>query len=118
MKTGLKRFFLYTIHYNIIKNLFRNGDTDGMARYLLERIFQSAVVLLVMSFVLFNLMGLMPGDPIDLMISANPALTPSDGARLRTLYGLDTPLLERYWNWLTSILGEILVSLGSIPSQS
>ncbi len=76
-----------------------------MARYLLERIFQSAVVLLVMSFVLFILMGLMPGDPIDLMISADPALTPSDGARLRTLYGLDTPLLERYWNWLTSILG-------------
>ena len=57
-----------------------------------------------MSFVLFYLMGLMPGDPIDLMISADPRLTPSDGARLRTLYGLDTPLPTRYWNWLTTAL--------------
>ena len=58
-----------------------------------------------MSFVIFWLMGLMPGDPIDLMISADPKLTPADAARLRALHGLDVPVVERYWNWLTTALG-------------
>ncbi len=46
----------------------------------------------------------MPGDPVDLMITADPKITPEDAARLRQLYGLDTPIIERYWNWLKSAL--------------
>ena len=75
-----------------------------MTRYLVDRIFQSVVVLVVMSFVIYWLMGLMPGDPIDLMISSDPKLTPADAARLRVLFGLDIPLVERYWNWLVSAI--------------
>ncbi|QJE73093.1 ABC transporter permease [Aerophototrophica crusticola] len=75
-----------------------------MARFLVNRLLQSLVVLLVVSFVVYMLIGLMPGDPIDLMIAANPELTPEDAARLRALYGLDQPLLDRYWNWLTALL--------------
>jgi peptide/nickel transport system permease protein len=45
-------------------------------------------------------MGLMPGDPIDLMISADPKLTSEDAARLRELFGLDKSIFERYGNWL------------------
>ena len=75
-----------------------------MYRYLTDRMVQSAIVLAIMSFVIYWLMGLMPGDPIDLMISANPKLTPEDAQRLRALYGLDVPIAERYWNWLTSAL--------------
>jgi peptide/nickel transport system permease protein len=44
----------------------------------------------------------MPGDPIDLMITADPKLTPEDQARLRALYGLDKPIVERYFNWLSA----------------
>ena len=73
-----------------------------MTRYILQRLAESAVVLLVMSFVIYGLIGLMPGDPIDLMVSANPDLTPADAARLRALYGLDQPLVERYLNWLAA----------------
>jgi peptide/nickel transport system permease protein len=57
-----------------------------------------------MSFVVYGLMGLMPGDPIDLMISSNPHVTSEDAARLRSLYGLDKPILERYGNWLGAAL--------------
>lgn len=57
-----------------------------------------------MSFVIYGLIGLMPGDPIDLMISADPDLTPADAARLRALHGLDQPLLDRYWAWFTAAL--------------
>ena len=71
-----------------------------MARFLLNRLLQSAGVLLVMSFVIYGLIGLMPGDPIDLMITADPKITAADAAHLRELYGLDKPILERYGNWL------------------
>jgi peptide/nickel transport system permease protein len=50
------------------------------------------------------LIGLMPGDPIDLMAAGNPHMTPEDAQRLRALYGLDQPLVTRYWRWLTAAL--------------
>jgi peptide/nickel transport system permease protein len=76
-----------------------------MIRYLAGRLVQSAVVLGLMSFVIYALMGLMSGDPVDLMISADPKITSDDAARLRQLYGLDRPIVERYANWLGAALG-------------
>lgn len=75
-----------------------------MRQFLLIRGLQSLAVLAIMSFVIYSLIGLMPGDPIDLMISANPNMTSADAAALRELYGLDLPVYERYWNWLSSAL--------------
>ena len=75
-----------------------------MKQFLLIRGLHSLVVLGVMSFVIYGLIGLMAGDPIDLMISANPKMTAADAAALRELYGLDLPIYERYWNWLTAAL--------------
>jgi len=78
-----------------------------MSRYIAQRLIESLVVLLIMSFAIYGLIGLMPGDPIDLMISGNPKLTPEDAARLRELYGLDRPIGERYLEWLgTALTGD------------
>ena len=52
-----------------------------MIRFLARRLFEAIAVLAVMSFVIYGLIGLMPGDPIDLMINADPKLTPDDAAR-------------------------------------
>lgn len=76
-----------------------------MTAFLVRRAIQAAVVLLVMSFVIYGLIGLMPGDPIDIMIASDPKLTPADAARLKALYGLDLPIWERYVNWLSSAVG-------------
>ncbi len=76
-----------------------------MLTYLARRLLGTLVVLAVMSFVIFSLIGLMPGDPIDIMIASNPDLSPADGERLKKLHGLDLPITERYWNWLTGALG-------------
>ncbi len=75
-----------------------------MTRFLLARLVQSVAVLVVMSFVIYGLIGLMPGDPIDLMINADPKMTSEDATRLRALYGLDKPIIERYGNWLKAAL--------------
>lgn len=74
-------------------------------RLVLARLGQSVVVLLVISYVSYVLMGLMPGDPIDLMVGADPTVSAADVERLRALHGLDRPIHERYWNWLTAALG-------------
>ncbi|MBN9537615.1 MAG: ABC transporter permease [Reyranella sp.] len=52
-----------------------------------------------MSLVVFLLIGLMPGDPIDLMIAGDPNMKAADAARLRAAYGLDKPLIDRYLAW-------------------
>ena len=70
-----------------------------MARFLAWRLGQSLIVLALMSVAIYGLIGLMPGDPIDLALSADPRLTPEDVARLRGLYGLDEPWLQRYLAW-------------------
>jgi peptide/nickel transport system permease protein len=70
-------------------------------RYLTQRLLEAALVLLGMSLLIYLLLGLMPGDPIDLMASGDPNMTSEDVARLKAVYGLDRPLLERYWHWLT-----------------
>ncbi|MGI9304066.1 MAG: ABC transporter permease [Gammaproteobacteria bacterium] len=75
-----------------------------MARLILSRLMQAAIVLLVMSFVIYALIGLMPGDPIDLMISADPNVTTADAQRLKALYGLDRPIVERWFNWFRGAL--------------
>jgi peptide/nickel transport system permease protein len=74
-------------------------------RYLSHRLLEAAVVLLAMSFLIYLLLGLMPGDPIDLMASGDPNITSADLARLKAVYGLDRPLLERYGHWLQGALG-------------
>ena len=76
-----------------------------MLRFILRRSAQALLVLLVMSFVIYSLIGLMPGDPIDVMIAGNPGATPEVVAHLRQLYGLDQPLPLRYWHWLSAALG-------------
>jgi peptide/nickel transport system permease protein len=75
-----------------------------MARFAAGRLLESLIVLAAMSFAVYVLIGLMPGDPIDLMISGNPKMTSEDAARLRALYGLDQPIAVRYGNWLTAAL--------------
>ena len=75
-----------------------------MLTYIVQRLVQTALVLLVMSFIIYAMIGLMPGDPIDLMVQADPDLTAEDQERLKALYGLDQPLTTRYWNWLTAAL--------------
>jgi peptide/nickel transport system permease protein len=71
-----------------------------MTPLLLRRVGETGLLLLVISFLVYALIGLMPGDPIDLMISADPRVTSEDAARLKALYGLDRPLFERYLAWL------------------
>ena len=75
-----------------------------MTAFILRRLAQTIVVILLLSFFCYLLMTLMPGDPVDEMIMANPEITAADIDRLRALHGLDQPVYARYWNWASTIL--------------
>src|SRR5580693_1358475 len=79
-----------------------------MIRFTTIRLIEIAAMLALMSFVIYGLIGLMPGDPIDLMRSADPRATAADIARLKAIYGLDRPLADRYLAWAGAALaGEL-----------
>jgi peptide/nickel transport system permease protein len=79
-----------------------------MIRFAVIRLIEIIAMLALMSFVIYGLIGLMPGDPIDLMRSADPRATAADIARLKAIYGLDRPLLDRYLAWAGAALaGEL-----------
>ena len=75
-----------------------------MIRMVGARLVQIALTMAVLSFLMFLLIGLMPGDPIDLAIAGDPRLTAEDAARLRALHGLDQPLAARYLAWAGALL--------------
>jgi len=73
-------------------------------RYIAFRLVQALAVLVLLSAAAYGLLGLMPGDPIDLMVGSDPRITSEDIARLKALQGLDRPIWERYLNWLAAAL--------------
>ena len=73
-----------------------------MLRFIINRACQSLAILFFMSFVIYWLLGLMPGDPIDLMVGSNPAISTDDIKRLKELYNVDKPIFERYLNWISN----------------
>ncbi|TCZ58677.1 ABC transporter permease [Roseicella aquatilis] len=75
-----------------------------MLRLILGRLVQIAATLALVSAATWLAMGLMPGDPIDLALMADPKLTAEDAARLRALHGLDQPLHARYLAWAAAVL--------------
>lgn len=74
-----------------------------MTTFITRRILQTLAVIVILSYVCFYLMSLMPGDPVDMMVASNPKITAEDVARLKSLYGLDQPVYKRYFNWVSSI---------------
>ncbi|HTM10294.1 MAG TPA: ABC transporter permease [Verrucomicrobiae bacterium] len=67
-----------------------------------RRLIGAVPVLLGISFIVFLLMHLAPGDPVYLLLGENA--TPDDVARVRHEWGLDQPLLAQYWQFISRAL--------------
>lgn len=66
---------------------------------IVRRIIGAVPVLLGISFLVFLLMHLAPGDPVMLLLGDNA--TPDEVARVRHEWGLDQPLLLQYWQFIS-----------------
>ncbi len=74
-----------------------------MGPYVLRRLLIAVPSLLGISIVLFTVLALAPGDPFE-ELATNPNVPPEVRLALRAQLGLDDPVWQRYWHWLTSML--------------
>ena len=73
-----------------------------MRRFLLRRLAQTVVIVALVATVTFVLIHLAPGDPFARLVS-DPRISPEVQQRWRAAYGLDRPLPEQYWRYMTSL---------------
>jgi peptide/nickel transport system permease protein len=74
-----------------------------MARYLINRLGQSALLLLGVSVIGFALMHLAPGGPLALY-TLNPTVTAQDIERVKHQFGLDQPVYVQYFKWAEGLV--------------
>ena len=86
-----------------------------MAKYILKRVFQILVTLVIFQTLLFVILDAQPGD-ITLQYLTNPKITPDVREQMRVNLGLDKPPLQRYIQWLENfITGNLGVSFVHYP---
>ena len=85
-----------------------------MWSYIARRALQGLLVLFLVSFVVFSLVRLLPGDAILMQLDQAAAPTPENLAKARQELGLDRPFLEQYRIWISGVLrGDLGNSLTS-----
>jgi len=81
-----------------------------MLHFLVRRLLLTIPVLLGVATLVFSLIHLVPGDPVETMLGESAA--PQEIARVRAQLGLDRPLYVQYWTFLKGVgRGDLGVSL-------
>jgi peptide/nickel transport system permease protein len=71
-----------------------------MAIYIVRRLLQAIPILFGVAVISFLLVHLAPGDPIDRF--RTPTVRPEQLEGLIRLYGLDRPMHEQFWSWIST----------------
>jgi peptide/nickel transport system permease protein len=77
-----------------------------MTNYIIRRLIQAAIILLLVTVIVFFVMRLLPGDPLVLYLSDTAdidSMSPEAMAKLKAEFGLDKPVAVQYVNWLKNI---------------
>lgn len=72
-----------------------------MTGYILRRLLQAIPIALIVATLVFSLIHMIPGDPVEIMLGDGAQA--ADVAVLRERLGLDRPLLEQYTDFLTGL---------------
>ena len=73
-----------------------------MGKYVIKKLIQAIIVLLLITFLSYLIMELIPGDAVSYMLGIEA--TPEAIASLRAELNLDKPFLVRYFMWLGGIV--------------
>jgi len=76
----------------------------GLRRFILKRVLLTIPILFGVSVITFGMVHLTPGDPIDILVSFNPDIGPSQEAQMRQRYGYDLPVWQQYFRWIGNVL--------------
>jgi len=71
--------------------------------YIVKRLLQALLTLLLASLLSFAIIQLAPGDFLD-TLKQNPKISPERIKELREQFGLDKPVFEQYWRWLVQVV--------------
>ncbi|MDQ2068127.1 ABC transporter permease [Xinfangfangia sp. CPCC 101601] len=74
-----------------------------MIRFLLGRLWQSAILLLLVSLIGFMVLHLAPGGPMS-RFALTPGMTKETLDRIAEEMGLNRPLIVQYFDWLWSLI--------------
>ncbi len=74
-----------------------------MLHYLVSRLIQSVILLLLVSIIGFAVLNLAPGGPLS-QYALSPGMTQEALDRIAHQMGLDQPLPVQYFNWITRLL--------------
>jgi peptide/nickel transport system permease protein len=73
-----------------------------MAAFVLRRLGQTIIVLLIASVIVFALMRMIPGDPVQIIMGSE--YSPEAEAELRKQLGLDHSIMAQYVIWIGNVL--------------
>ncbi|HEY9804925.1 MAG TPA: hypothetical protein V6D04_00030, partial [Candidatus Obscuribacterales bacterium] len=82
--------------------------------YVVKRLLQALLTLLLASALSFAIIQLAPGDYLD-TLRQNPKISPERIQELQQQFGLDKPMLEQYGRWLWQIFQPHVVKIGPVP---
>lgn len=78
-----------------------------MTTYIIRRLIQSCIVVILVTMLIFLMVRLLPGDPVLMYISAdelNAVTTEAEIAEIRHELGLDKPLYLQYVDWFGNVV--------------
>ena len=73
-----------------------------MGRFLLKRLFQTIIILIIISLMAFALIHIIPGDPVYAMLGSD--ITPEYHDQVYESMGLNLPLVRQYFQWIGNFL--------------
>ncbi|MCC6266789.1 MAG: ABC transporter permease [Dehalococcoidia bacterium] len=92
-----------------------------MREYVIRRLLAAAVVVALVSVMVFIMMHLLPGDALLVKLGETGRIPPDKMAQLRSEMGIDDPLVVQYLRWVTDVLngsmGESLIFEGQDVSS-
>ncbi|MFP4642663.1 MAG: ABC transporter permease [Dehalococcoidia bacterium] len=77
-----------------------------MTTYIIRRLIQALVVLIIVTLVVFFVMRLLPGDPLKIYMGQTAGIGGMPEERIEKLrheFGLDQPLVIQYFDWVGGI---------------
>jgi peptide/nickel transport system permease protein len=77
-----------------------------MVEYIIRRVIQAVLVLVLVTMLVFLAMRLLPGDPVVLFANQQQTreISAEEMAALRHRFGLDKSLVEQYYDWISNTI--------------
>lgn len=75
-----------------------------MIKYILKRLLSMIPLLIGITIICFFVINLAPGNAADMRVSMNPKYSETAREKFEKMYGLDKPIYEQYFIWLTKFI--------------